>query len=334
MRRVLLPAILCGLVTIPCTRAEEPAPQVEIRVTPEASRATVGDRLRVRVQVLHPESVTISEPVPVAGEGSTLLLEPLLRSVGDQKDGQKAEKDVFYYQAQAFETGTSHIPAFRVPWRAVSGGEGTATSSPVPVEIISVLKGPQDAPADLKPPAEIPRPPFPWRWAILIALGILAAAAALFAWMRRKRPLPAQPELPSVPALPAHEQAYRDLEALLAGSLLREGKIKQFHVELAEIVKRYVGARFDIEAMERTSEEILQDLRSVRVGMEPMGVAREFFGATDLVKFARFRPVEDEIRRSVDRAYRIVDLTKLAPAAPPTGAGAAPPSPVSAEMPG
>ncbi|HEV8376219.1 MAG TPA: hypothetical protein VGR38_08350 [Candidatus Polarisedimenticolia bacterium] len=329
MRRALLAALLWGLVAIPRAWAEEQAPRVEIRVTAEAPKATVGDRLRVRVQVLHPAGITISEPVPIAGNESSLVLE----SVKPPASQEKTEKDVFYYQLQAFEPGMSHIPAFRVPWRTSSGVEGAASSEPVPLEIVSVLKGPQDAPADLKPPAEIPGPPFPWRWAVLVAALVLAAAAAAIAWMRRKRPLPAGVPLPAVPALPAHEQAYRDLELLLAGSLLREGKIKQFHVELSEIVKRYVGARFDIDAMERTSEEVLRDLKNVRVGVEPMGAAREFFGATDLVKFAKLRPAEDEIRRSVDRAYRIVDLTKLAPEAPqPAGGGA--PSPVSAEMPG
>jgi hypothetical protein len=114
------------------------------------------------------------------------------------------------------------------------------------------------------------------------------------------------------------------MERLLASSLLREGKIKEFHVELAEIVKRYLAARFGFDAMERTSWEVLEDLKEVRVGSEPQAVAREFLGGTDLVKFARHRPVEDEIRRSVDRAYRLVDLTKVVTPPPEAPAAAAP----------
>ena len=73
MRHALLAALLWGLVAIPRAWAEEQAPRVEIRVTAEAPKATVGDRLRVRVQVLHPAGITISEPVPIAGARRRLL---------------------------------------------------------------------------------------------------------------------------------------------------------------------------------------------------------------------------------------------------------------------
>jgi hypothetical protein len=293
---------------------------VQLRVVPGTSNATVGDRLLIRVEVLAPAGTSFNPPVPVAGEDPSLTLEPVKLPT----TGAEPPKNVFYFQAQAFETGTQKIPALSVEWKMKDGATGTATSQPIPVEIISVLKGPQDTPADLKPPADIPGPPFPWLWAGMGA-GLLALAVALAVWLRRRRkPVVALPA-PVVPALPAHELAYREMERLLASSLLREGKVKEFHVELAEIVKRYLAARFGIVTLERTSTEVMEELKWVRVGSEPLAVAREFFLQTDLVKFAKHFPAEDEIRRSVDRAYRLVDLTKLV-AAPQTAEGEAAPA--------
>jgi hypothetical protein len=74
---------------------------------------------------------------------------------------------------------------------------------------------------------------------------------------------------------------------------------------------------------------VFEDLKGVQLGSEPLAVAREFFGHTDLVKFAKHLPVEDEIRRSVDRAYRLVDLTKLIPV-PESSQGEAAPAALAA----
>jgi hypothetical protein len=302
--RLALGALL-GLVMTPWALAQDTSP-VSLKVIPSEIRATVGDRLLVRVEVSAPAGVTFSPPVPIPGEGASLSLEPMKPPASDQPSA----KNIFYFQAQAFETGTVQIPAMSVDWKKPGGEGGKASSAPIAVEIVSVLKGPQEAPADLKPPAQIPGPPFPWTWAALGA-GLLALIIALLVWLRRRKTTVAAPPLPSTPLLPPHEQAYREMERLLSGSLLREGKIKEFHVELAEIVKRYLAARFNIDTLERTSFEVLEDLKRVRVGSEPLAVAREFFMQTDLVKFAKHFPVEDEIRRGVDRAYRLVDLTKL-----------------------
>ena len=287
----------------------ESSQEVRVRVEVPVRRATVGDRLTIRVRVLHPPTIQIDPPVPVPEEDSKLVLETVART---GKEGEQ-DKDLYLFQGQAFETGSVRIPAFQVAWRHTSdpSKSGTAASEPVPVEIASVLQSPKDVPADLKPPAEIPAPPFPWAWAAVAAAGVATLIAGLIWWARRRKPVPAAEIAPPVPAVPPHEWAYQELQRLLAGPLLRAGKIKEFHVELAEIAKRYLTLRFGFETLERTSEEVIADLTRFRIGAESLATARELFAHTDLVKFAKYRPAEDEIRRSVDRAYRLVDLTKV-----------------------
>ncbi len=317
MRIAAAGAVLALLVSaapaLSQTTSTSPAPpsegEVRVRVEVPVKRATVGDRLAIRVRVLHPPTLQIDPPVPMADEESKLVLETVART---GKEGEQ-DKDLFEFQAQGFETGSLRVPAFQVAWRRSDdpSKSGTAVSEPVPVEIVSVLQSPKDSPADLKPPAEIPAPPFPWTLAILGAAALLALVAGLIWWRRRRKPVPVVEAAPPMPSVPPHEWAYQELQRLLAGPLLRAGKIKEFHVELAEIVKHYLTLRFGFETLESTSEEVVADLTRFRIGAEPLAAAREFFAHTDLVKFARYRPAEDEIRRSVDRAYRLVDLTKL-----------------------
>ena len=334
MRRLFVSLLIA--LALPAARAQAPPGEeapVRAQAVPDRTKATVGDRILVTVTVTHPPDVTISPPSPVMESGSTLLLDQVQGAVPREKGGQ-AEKgtppggvrEIFLFHAQAFETGTTGLPAFRVDWQGSGEKSGSVSTESVPLEIVSVLKGPGEEPADIKPPAELPPPPFPWEAAGIAALVLCLLGAALYLYRRRKRQPGALPEAPAVPAVPPHELAYRELERLLASHLLREGRIKEFHVEIAEIIKRYLAGRFGIETLERTSEEVLDEMKRVRVETASTGLVREFLAETDLVKFARHFPAEDEVRLTVDSAYRLVDQTKLVIAPPPSPVSGAPPA--------
>ncbi|MBI4169594.1 MAG: hypothetical protein HY510_06625, partial [Acidobacteria bacterium] len=180
----------------------------------------------------------------------------------------------------------------------------------LPFEGASVLGTGDTRPADIKPPARMPeRRMWPW---VLAALGLLGAGAWL--WWRRRRPAVAL-EAPAVPPLPPHETAYAELERLLASGLLEKGRIKEFYIDLAEILRRYLEGRYGIDTFERTTFEILEALRAVRLPVRIAAATAEFLGECDLVKFARYLPAAEETRGTVERAYRLVDETRPAPAA-------------------
>ena len=325
-RSLLFLALVLPAWAVPC-RAQE-KPPITVQVSSDRTRATVGDRILLKITVTHPADVTVLPPGPIQEGGGSLVLEAVQAPAASETPASEAPggevREIFYFHVQAFETGTSQLPAFRVDWRGPDGKAGEVTSEPIPLEIASVLKGPEEEPSDLKPPAELPPPPFPWKAAGLSLLPLALLAGAVYLWRRRKRPDPAGAPVPAGPMAPPHETAYRELERLLASALLREGRIKEFHVELAEIIKRYLAGRFGIETLERTTWEVLEELRRVRVGTASQGRAGEFLRETDLVKFAKHLPREDEIRRTVDLAYRLVDETKMVISAPASPVGEAP----------
>src|SRR5439155_1653039 len=77
-----LPALLVALGV----RAADSPPGVALRVQSSLTRATVGDRLQVRVEVIHPPGVVFGEPVPVPGEGDSLILEPVKAPPSTQQE--------------------------------------------------------------------------------------------------------------------------------------------------------------------------------------------------------------------------------------------------------
>src|SRR6185295_3317925 len=126
------------------------------------------------------------------------------------------------------------------------------------------------------------------------------------------------------PPRPPHEIAYGEMQRLLSSGLLEKGRLKEFYIELAEIMKRYLEVRFGVDTFERTTWEILEALRLARMPVRGLTSTSEFFGACDLVKFARHAPPSEETRATVERAYRLIDETRAPeqPAEAPAGVAA------------
>jgi hypothetical protein len=148
---------------------------------------------------------------------------------------------------------------------------------------------------------------------------ILLLAALLFETIRRlgRRRAPrsaAEPAAPSVPPVPPYDRAIGELERLLASSLLAEGRIKEFHVILSEIVKRFLGDRYGFDALDRTTEEVLGDPSFRTAGREVTDPTRAFLHSCDLVKFAKHRPDSDRIDETVLAARRVIETGRPASA--------------------
>ncbi len=154
---------------------------------------------------------------------------------------------------------------------------------------------------DIKPPVEIPSG---WEW-LWWTLGALAVAALLFAlwrwWQKRKA------NIPIVPPVPAHVRAKEMLEKALA--LIAHPK--PFCTLVSDTVRTYLEERFDFHAPERTTEEFLHELRGTNLlSVEQKEKLGEFLGCCDLVKFAKYEPIENELRDLHGSALRLVEETE------------------------
>jgi len=169
-----------------------------------------------------------------------------------------------------------------------------------------------------------------WWPYIVAALAAVAIGIAIWAWRRRRRrrELEALGLLPGVPRRPPEETAREALDALLASPLLEEGQVKLFYVQLGDIIRRYLEGRFRVSALDRTTAELLPELRGVAALRDLMSDVRLFFDTCDLVKFAKFVPDRSDIDADVARARHLIDSTAARPAPP-----SAKPPPVSATAP-
>ncbi len=313
--RTLLPGLVLLLGIIPAQIVgEEAAPPpagVELSVEADRMAATIGDPIDLTVRLIVPAGAEVRSFAPDEGLAALNILERKVEPARPREDG--GQEQVLRFRVAAYDLEGIEVPALQAIVVEAGGRETTVTSAPLSITIASVLAEGDSEQADIKSPAfmQVARI---WPW-LLLAL-LLLAAGAWWLWRRRR----AEPEegasAPATPPQPAHVVAYAELERLLSSGLLERGAVKEFYIELAEILKRYLGARFGIDTFERTTSEILEALRARRISIKVKTAAAEYFVACDMVKFAKFDAAADETRVTVERAYRIIDETKRAPASP------------------
>jgi hypothetical protein len=233
-----------------------------------------------------------------------------------ETDPPRPRETSWSVRIRPFAPGDLTFPAITLSYTIPGSTEPmTVSTDPLAVTVRSVLAGDDETIADIKPPWSLAGS---W-WPILALLGAAAALAvvgALLYWRYRRRrpaPRPAAPA-PDEPSVSPYERALRDLEALLASDLLARGKVKEFHVTLSEILKRFLGEVHSFEALDRTSQEVLADLAAARVSTEILGRVRFFLSACDLVKFARHRAGGSEIDETIAVARELIESGRPAPA--------------------
>ena len=100
------------------------------------------------------------------------------------------------------------------------------------------------------------------------------------------------------------------LDKLEKKKLWQGGKIKEYYSEISEILRTYIDSRFNIIALELTTEEIINKI-SKNISSESTKELRTLLLRSDLAKFAKSKPIDVENNESMLLAKKLVDQTKV-----------------------
>ncbi len=268
--------------------AQEDFVRVKTRALPP--RVTLGDEIRLILQMEEPANYKWVPP------SLKTKLSPF-----EIKDINIHEKTTWLLLT-TFQLGELTIPPIQLEVRDPAGNTRDVFTKAQNVQVVSVGKRPTDK-DDIRPiqgPVSLDVSFVRVFIFLVLAVSLVIFLATKIILRRRKAKI--DPET----LLPAHERACLELERLKNRGWLSEGKAKEFYSELADILRRYLERRFGVEAFERTSFEILSDLRARNFGQALLGEAKEVLENSDLVKFAKFTPpasladtLEEKIRNFV-----------------------------------
>lgn len=111
--------------------------------------------------------------------------------------------------------------------------------------------------------------------------------------------------------LPPHVIAIDALDKLKARKLAQHGQEKEFYTELTDIIRQYIDGRFGINAPEMLTEDIIKAVHLASDTKSSTDSLRQMLTLADLVKFAKFQPLQNENDLSIVNAYLFVNQTKI-----------------------
>jgi len=294
-------------------------PSVQAQVDP--STATLGDLIALSIRVTHPQALQIDPPLFSKNLGTfevyaSTRLPTEQAGLPGEINGDKAI-DQFQAALQNFTTGPQTLPGLIVPYRDPMGEIHQLKTPEFVVTIAEAPPGPKDKGGIRGIKGVIgPTAWSPWWW-LLAVIALSAIGYAL--WRKRKLALQGPPPPPPIPA---DVRALDKLEKLAATDWLSAGRLKEYYSAVSDIVREYIEGVFQVSALERTTSEIMRDLRkNAEMSTEHQAQLRELLDTCDLVKFAKFRPDEAEATLAHAAAVRFVEQTWDALSSSPADSG-------------
>jgi hypothetical protein len=284
----------------------------------DSTTLMLGDQTDMHLQVTHDASERVEWPV--FGETLQDGIEIVDRTIVDTTklpDGRvqlnqyltltSFKDSLFAIEPVAFARGADTF------WT-----EGLALNIIQPFEVDSAL-----AITDIK---DIEKAPIWWwgiiRWILLALLlvGLGIGGYYLWQWIRKQQKPEEEPVNPEL-LRPADEVALEKLDAIKAQKIWKDGKVKEYQTDLTDVVREYIGRRFDVHSTEKTSDETLREVKPLLVngnlslvngdGKDLYEKLRKMLQLADLVKFAKWHTTPDENESALTTAYDFVNQTKL-----------------------
>lgn len=229
------------------------------------------------------------------------------------KDFGSSQKGLFgkkifkqWYLLDTYSSGEHTIPSAVVKYRTKGQSDWQELSvNEVKLEVKSVLSNAPNR-ADIRdirgPKSFVSKI---WLYVPIAFAALFIIGAVSFFLLKKKQ------EESNPPPAPAHVIAYEALSALEKKDYIHKGQIKSYYIELSDIGRHYLEDRFNIRAPEMTTEEFFIKVKEdSALSVEHKGLLHNFLVTSDLVKFAKYQPAEQEAGLSLALAKKLIDQTK------------------------
>ena len=181
--------------------------------------------------------------------------------------------------------------------------------------LISVRTIPVDTTKEIKDIKATMDVPISWKEILVYVIAALVLILLVFfiiREIRRRRKMP-KPEVKIVvPVIPPHILALEALKKTMEEKLWQQGLYKQYHSSVSDTLRAYIEGRFEINALELTTDETMSRFRGNMLREDALQKLFGILQLADMVKFAKVIPIGSENEQSMTDAIQFVMLTKPA----------------------
>lgn len=302
MKRYLNWMLICCLV---CFGFKSFAQDIAVTAKLDTATIALGDQTILRLNVILPINGKIDFPTLADTISSKIQLIDVGK-LDTLKDAQNPSRWKLSraYTITSFDAGIQTVPSF-----TFSTSEGEFKTEPLPLEVKAVAVDTTKAIYDIKQPLTVSYGLLDWLRdnVVLVSVSIIVLLLVIGLWYylrKKKKSLPKTTQ--PAPVISAYELALEKLKSLDDKGLWQTDQVKLYHSELTDIIREFLEKRYQIRAMEQTSDEIFASLSQMKIPEESWDRLKQVLTLADLVKFAKEKPFNKDNEQSMENAISFV----------------------------
>lgn len=283
--------------------------QVVVEQTIDSVGILIGEQAHLRLVVTMPKGAKLQWPALKERQYVVPGVEVVAVADADTANADNGQVRMErMYTITSFDERLYAIPALPVKVNGKAYKGGTAALKVITMDVDTLHPNQFFPPKDVQDNPMLMSEWSPFFWFSLLALVLALLAYYLVVRLRENKPIIMRIRI--VKHVPAHQRALGDIERIKASHMQTSEDQKTYYTQLTDTLRRYIRERFGFNAMEMTSAEIIDHLRSVG---DPTMLAElsELFTTADLVKFAKYSTLINENDLNLVNAVNFIDSTKL-----------------------
>ncbi|MEO7121503.1 MAG: hypothetical protein ABIY62_10415 [Ginsengibacter sp.] len=205
----------------------------------------------------------------------------------------------------SFDSGRHVIPSLALNVETLQGDSSfNLLTDSIPINVSFAPMDSTQTFHDIKSIIEVKKQWPWWAWALLaLAVAILILwVRFLIKFFKNKKTVPGFFNAKFSP----FDEAMNSLTELENAQLLRKDEVKEYHIRLTGIFKRYISRKTKTYKMYLTSDEILMDVNEYGLTKEQISSFANCLRMSNAVKFAKYIPPQNESENCFKQTREII----------------------------
>ena len=270
--------------------------KILIKANVDKNHIVIGEQIHLSLEADFP----LHEPMRFFQIDSIPHFEILDRRKIDTVDNNEGIKLSQALTLTSFDSGHWVIPQLELP------GDKPLFTDSIPLDIGFSPFDPNQDYHDIKDVVDVQaqkKKKEDWYWYVIASV-VLAAAIIYLLARKRKEPTGSK-----APPIDPFTEAKQELEKLRRENL----PAKIFYTRLVDIFRLYVLRRKEIASLQKTTDDLVVQLRSLRLPENDFNKLAQVLRMSDFVKFAKYEPSDSDRQESFNIIKRSIEAIQKLP---------------------
>ena len=255
--------------------------KIIIKANVDKNHIVIGEQMHFSLEADFP----LHEPMRFFAIDTLPHFEILERKKIDTLDNNEGIKLSQTLTLTSFDSGHWVIPPLEL------GGDKPLFTDSIPIDVGFSLFDPTQDYHDIKDVIDVqPQQKKRSDWYWYVAASVLLVAAIIYLLVARKK----KPVISKVPSIDPFTEAKQELEKLRRENL----PSKLFYTRLVDIFRLYVLKRKGIASMQKTTDDLVVQVRSLKLPESDFNKLAQVLRMSDFVKFAKYEPMDADKQES------------------------------------